>query len=249
MKTPSRPFTLSHEPLEGGGGCECGSKNVLQGLCQKYCNVGGDAERRTLGNCDYEAFITELWSLRGVFVVGGAVRGNNSGVGAGSVEARRGAWRCSEWGRVFSRQWDDEGRMMEAGHAFSSLNLPPIPQGLDPWLVEFIKEAEHETSILRANGAESHATAREAVLRSLLRKATEYMNAEIGVTQAAEILGQCEETVRRAIRSGLLPDKRAKPRGHHRTLRGDVLSLARGRAKKYDPVADAQDIAKLRRAG
>lgn len=138
---------------------------------------------------------------------------------------------------------------METGHAFTSLNLPSIPHGLDPWLVEFLKEAEQETSILRANGAESHAMAREAVIRSLIRKATEFLNEEIGVTEAAEILGQCKETVRRAIRSGLLPDKRERPRGRHRVLRGDVLSLARGRAKRYDPIADAQDIAKLRRAG
>ena len=44
-----------------------------------------------------------------------------------------------------------------------------------------------------------------------------------------------------------LPDLRANPRGHHRVRRADLDQLARPRSGPYDPKADAQDIAKLRR--
>lgn len=130
---------------------------------------------------------------------------------------------------------------------FPSSGLPAIPRGLDSWLVDYITEAERETAVLRENGAHNQATAREAVLRGLLRRATDYFEEEVSVSEAAEILGQCAESVRRAIRDGRLPDNRDNPRGHHRTKRGDVVALAQGRKTKYDPVADAQDIAKLRR--
>jgi excisionase family DNA binding protein len=127
------------------------------------------------------------------------------------------------------------------------LGSDSILRGLDRWLVDYLTEAERETGLLRENGALAHAAAREAVIRGLLRHAAKYLEEEVGVSEAADLLGQSEETVRRAIRDGRLPDNRTKPRGHHRARRGDLLAL-RGGKKNYDPNADAQDIAKLRRS-
>lgn len=126
-------------------------------------------------------------------------------------------------------------------------SLPGIPVGLDEWLVEYLHKADSETQVLRENGAIGQAAARDALVRGLLHCATEYFEQEVTVSEAAGLLGQCEETVRRAIREGRLPDNRKQPRGHHRVKRRDVVSVARGN-RKYNPVADAQDIAKLRRS-
>ena len=136
---------------------------------------------------------------------------------------------------------------MGAGAGTTSLDIEgAIPRGLDPWLVEVIEEARRENEILRENGAEPQARAREALIRKLLGGANEWLNAEIGVPEAARMLGRCEETARRAIRDGDLPDRRSNPRGNHKTRRGDVLSLARKRIT-YDPSADALDIARRRK--
>jgi hypothetical protein len=122
-----------------------------------------------------------------------------------------------------------------------------IPAGLDQWLVEFITNAERETAFLRENGAESQAKARETLILSLLSRASEHLDAEIGVDEAAELLGRDPETVRRAIRDGRLPDLRENPRGHHRTRRGNVIALNDRRKPTYNSAADAQDIAKRRK--
>jgi hypothetical protein len=130
----------------------------------------------------------------------------------------------------------------------NNLALSQLPRGLESWLVDYIGEAQRISSMLRENGAHSQATARDSLLEGLLRKAADYFDERVNVAEAAAILGQSEETVRRAIRDGRVPDDRTSSRGHHRPKRGDVLSLARGRAIKYDPIADAQDIAKLRKS-
>jgi len=44
-----------------------------------------------------------------------------------------------------------------------------------------------------------------------------------------------------------IPDRRANPRGRHKIRRGDLQTLATPSARAYDPDADAQDIARLRR--
>jgi hypothetical protein len=128
------------------------------------------------------------------------------------------------------------------------LSSRAFPNGLDEWLVNFLEEAERETVLLRENGASAQATARDALIRGLLRRAAEYLDEEVSVAEAASMLDRGEETVRRAVRDGRLPDQRRKGRARHRLKRGDVISLAGGARKRYDPVADAQDIAKLRKS-
>lgn len=122
-----------------------------------------------------------------------------------------------------------------------------VPDELDPWFLEAIEEAMRENAVLRENGAEHQATARDALMRKFLSRAAAWLNEEIGVEEAAEALGRCPETVRRAVRDGDLPDRREKPRGKHRTRRGDVRTLARQQKSKYDPTADALDIAQRRK--
>jgi excisionase family DNA binding protein len=131
------------------------------------------------------------------------------------------------------------------GDRSSALHLP---DGLDPWLVEFIGEAVRENEVLRENGANEHASARTALLRKLLRCAGVHLDALIGVDQAATLLGSSKETVRRKVRTGVLPDRRERAGGHTRVRRADVIMVARRRREAYDPIADAQDVAKLRRS-
>ena len=138
--------------------------------------------------------------------------------------------------------------MLDAGCGAAADALTgTIPAGLDHWLVAFINDARRDTQLLRENGADSQAKARDALLRELVNRASEHLDAEIGIEEAAQLLGRDEETVRRAIRGGKLPDLRENPRGHHRTRRGDVISLSDRRKKPYDSAADAQDIAKRRK--
>jgi len=122
-----------------------------------------------------------------------------------------------------------------------------IPDGLPPWLTAFIQQAVDEHRTLAANGAHHAVSARVALLRSLLDAATRYLDAEIGIDEAAAATGRHPETIRRAVRKGALPDRRAAPRGRHRLRRGDLARLAHSSAEPYDPVADAQDIARRRR--
>jgi len=122
-----------------------------------------------------------------------------------------------------------------------------LPDGLPPWLAAFVQEAQGETDTLRQNGAEQAAAARTALLRRLLDAARAWLDAEIDVHQAAQEKGVCEETVRRAVRDGRIADRRANPRGRHRVRRGDLERIADSPTRPYDPGADAQDIARLRR--
>src|SRR2546426_1930734 len=122
-----------------------------------------------------------------------------------------------------------------------------LPAGFPPWLAAFVLEAQHETDTLRENGAGQAATARVALLRKLLAAAQAYLDAELDAGEAALETGRCEETIRRAVREGAIPDRRANPKGRHRVRRGDLHKLATPPTHPYDPDTDAQDIARLRR--
>ena len=123
----------------------------------------------------------------------------------------------------------------------------PLPEGLPPWLAAFVLEAQRETDTLRDNGAEQAAAARVALLRKLITAAAAQLDEEIDIHEAAREKGVCEETIRRAVRDGRIPDRRANPKGRHRVRRGDLQKLAAPPTGPYDPGADAQDIARLRR--
>ena len=126
-------------------------------------------------------------------------------------------------------------------------NPPDLPDGLPPWLAAFVLEAQRETDTLRDNGAEQAASARVALIRKLVAAARAYLDAELDAGEAAREAGRCEETIRRAVRDGTIPDRRANPKGRHRVRRGDLHKLAAPDTRPYDPDADAQDIARLRR--
>jgi hypothetical protein len=128
----------------------------------------------------------------------------------------------------------------------ASMDLP-LPDGLPPWLAAFILEARRETDTLGENGAEQAAAARLALLRKLLAAAAAHLDAEIDIHEAAREKGVCEETIRRAVREGHIPDRRANPKGRHRVRRGDLDRVADSPNRPYDPSADAQSIAQLRR--
>lgn len=118
---------------------------------------------------------------------------------------------------------------------------------LPAWLAAFLEEAARENQTLTENGAIQAATAREALTQKLLAALARYLDGEVTVEEAAGLLGKHPETIRRAVRKGTLPAGRTNPRGHHHIRRGDLSSLAGPAAARYDPVADAQDIARQRR--
>ena len=122
-----------------------------------------------------------------------------------------------------------------------------LPDGLPPWLAAFVVEAQRETDTLRENGAEQAAAARLAILRKLVAAAAAHLDAEIDIHEAAREKGVCEETIRRAVRDGRIPDRRANPKGRHRLRRGDLNRVAETPGPPYDPITDAQSIAQLRR--
>src|SRR5947209_8103091 len=127
-----------------------------------------------------------------------------------------------------------------------SMDLP-LPAGLPPWLATFVLEAQRETDTLRENGAEQAAAARLALLRKLVSAAATHLDTEIDIHEAAQEQGVCEETIRRAVRDGRIPDRRPNPKARHRVRRGDLNRVADSPAPPYDPVTDAQGIAQLRR--
>jgi hypothetical protein len=122
-----------------------------------------------------------------------------------------------------------------------------LPDGLPSWLAAFINEALRETDTLRENGADQAASARMALLKKLVAAAAAWFNAELDTATAAEETGRCKETIRRAVRDGAIPDSRANRKDHIRVRRGDLQKLAAHQPGPYDPSADAQDIARLRR--
>jgi hypothetical protein len=115
-------------------------------------------------------------------------------------------------------------------------------------MAEFVRVADGESDVLRANGARDHADARDRVLEQLLDAAGRWLDTELTTAQAAELIGRNEETVRRAVRDGKVESRRSSRKGHNHLRRGDVVALDRRRSKDYDAVADAQDIAQLRRS-
>jgi len=122
-----------------------------------------------------------------------------------------------------------------------------LPQGTPPWLAAFIHEAQRETNTLRDNGADQAAAARLALLRKLVAAVAAHLDAEIDIHEAAREKGVHEETIRRAVRDGRIPDRRANPKGRHRVRRGDLNRVAESPGPPYDPITDAQGIAQLRR--
>ena len=122
-----------------------------------------------------------------------------------------------------------------------------LPEGLPPWLTAFLLDAQRETDTLRDNGAEQPAAARTALLRKLLDAAQAWLAQELDSSEAAREKGVCDETIRRAVRAGEIPDRRANPRARHRIRRSDLQKLAAPPSHPYDANADAQDIARLRR--
>jgi hypothetical protein len=130
------------------------------------------------------------------------------------------------------------------GPAGAAFVLPELPKGLEPWMEAWIHRAEDENRVLRENGAEAAAAARCRLLVQFIGEAREWLDAEVDVAEAAAVTGRCEETVRRALRAGALPDRRPAERGRHRVRRGDLPALTRG----YDPAADAVSIAAKRGA-
>lgn len=122
-----------------------------------------------------------------------------------------------------------------------------LPHGFPPWLVAFVEGARMENQTLAENGAPQAATAREKLLERLVAAAQGHLDDELTVEEAAALIGRHPETVRRAVRRGALPYGRATPRGRLRIRRGDLASLAGLPGARYDPVADAQDIARRRR--
>lgn len=123
----------------------------------------------------------------------------------------------------------------------------PLPEGLPHWLVTFVADALRESEALRENGADQTASARMSLLKKLVAAAAAWLNAELDTVTAAEETGRCEETIRRAVRDGTIPDSRANRKDHIRLRRGDLQKLAAPQPDPYDPSADAQDIARLRR--
>ena len=101
-----------------------------------------------------------------------------------------------------------------------------LPDGLPPWLAAFISEALRERDTLRENGADQAASARMALLKKLVAAAAAWFNAELDTATAAEETGRCEETIRRAVRDGAIPDSRANRKDHIRLRPGDVQKLA-----------------------
>ncbi len=122
-----------------------------------------------------------------------------------------------------------------------------LPDGLPPWLAAFVREAQCETDTLHENGAEQAAAARLALLKKLVAAAAAQLDEEIDIHEAAREKGVCEETIRRAVRDGRIPDRRANPKGRHRVRRGDLDRVADAPDPPYDATADAQSIAQLRR--
>src|SRR6266567_9341723 len=93
--------------------------------------------------------------------------------------------------------------------------LADLPDGIPPWLAAFVLEAQRETDTLRDNGAEQAAAARLALLKKLLAAAAAQLDEEIDIHEAAREKGVCEETIRRAVRDGRIPDRRDNPKGRH----------------------------------
>jgi len=120
-----------------------------------------------------------------------------------------------------------------------------LNEGVASWVREFVAEALAETAVLRMNGANDLASARDRVLQQLVEEANRWSDAELTVREAAAEAGVSEETVRRYVRSGRIPDLRERQGQQHRVRRRDLAPLAPVKSGIYDPITDAQDTARL----
>ena len=101
-----------------------------------------------------------------------------------------------------------------------------LPKGTPHWLAAFVLEAQRETETLRDNGADQAAAARTALLKKLVAAAQAYFDTELDAGEAAIETGRCKETIRRAVRDGTVPDRRANPKGRHRARRASRKRVA-----------------------
>lgn len=117
----------------------------------------------------------------------------------------------------------------------------------DPWFTAALSAALADTAILWRNGAEEAARARARLTEDLIGAAEQWLDGEVDVPEGARLRNCSEETFRRKVRSGVIPDQRDRPRGRIRARRADVLRAGQAARTPYDVVGDAQDIALLRR--
>ena len=123
-----------------------------------------------------------------------------------------------------------------------------MPQRAPQWLVAFVADALAENETLAHNGASQALAARNALLERLMDGLRDFLDDEVTVEEAATITGRHPETIRRALRTGTLPDRRTNPKGHYRVRRSDLASFASPDSQPYDARADAQDIAQQKRS-
>lgn len=121
-----------------------------------------------------------------------------------------------------------------------------IPADLPEWLAEVLPALLEETELLRKNGAHQAATARDRLVQRLLDAHETWLDQELSTEDVAAMMEQSTETVRRKVRSGVIPDTRTCKKGRMSVRRRDALRLVPGKQSGYDPVTDAQDIAQLR---
>lgn len=121
------------------------------------------------------------------------------------------------------------------------------------WLEEFIDSARAQNALLRKNGAEHLARAREALLEDLVSAAVRAEEETLTVEEAAAYAGVHEETVRRAVRRGEILDLRdSRQKGSPiRVRKSDVEQLKGKRRRKnvdkhsvirYDAAAHLREI-------
>lgn len=123
-----------------------------------------------------------------------------------------------------------------------------VPDGLPDWVAAFVRDALSDTAVLQENGAVEAGAARIALLRHLVAAADAWLDQELDTTTAAREAGRSTETIRRAVRAGRIPDRRSHAKSHITVRRRDLNKLAPTATASYDPIADAQDIARLRRS-
>lgn len=121
------------------------------------------------------------------------------------------------------------------------------PVAAPDWMKAFFSQAVHENEVLLVNGATQAFAARKALLEQLAGRVMEWCETEVDVRTAAQLSGVCDETIRRRIRAGKLNGEPKTGRGRHRIKRGQLLKVDQVGSKGYDPIADAQNIAQLRR--
>jgi excisionase family DNA binding protein len=100
-----------------------------------------------------------------------------------------------------------------------------LPRGTPGEIVEFVERAVEENTVLRENGAEEAARARQKLLEDFVEAYGMWLDGSVTTEEAAKIRGCSEETIRRMAGKGELKSRRSNDRGHHRFRRGDLLRL------------------------